>query len=140
MMVSVSGFEELDDYERARAWRPSPALQLRTSSPTIDEKFIRMSAELVNASDEEVEVIAFPAYLALQPLGSVLRAKPRNLPPPVPPRPVRFVMAPRAAIPFSTALPLEDFEPASGQRVEIAWTFTYWNDPKPGGTFFVTLP
>lgn len=137
-------FEELRDYARAQAFRAPESLRFVVGSPRVTARAIELEGTLHNDEGADVEVICFPAYLHLQPLGDAMVAKPPPSglprPPPVPPPPVRFVLGPRASHAFAARLALDDYAFTPGSEAEIEWSFTYWNPPLPRGRFRVTLP
>jgi hypothetical protein len=137
----MTAYEELLDYDRARAWRAPPGLRFELlGEPRVTATSLELEGELINDRAEETEVIVFPAFLALTPRGLERRPRMPPAPPPVPPPPMRFVLQPRERIPFRTALLWSDYVCTSGQEVEVEWSFTYWNEPLPRGTFRVRVP
>jgi hypothetical protein len=132
----MTEYQELLDYDRARAWKAPSSLRFSVSEPKISITGVELSGELVNESSEEIEVIVFPAYLCLSPRGLEHRLR---VPPNVPPPPMRFVMKGRERIEYRTALAWSDYVCERGQEIEIEWSFTYWNDP-PRGRFRVVRP
>lgn len=133
----MTEYEELLDYDRARAWRAPSTLRFVLSEPEVVSSGVTVSGELVNEGSAPVEVIVFPAFLNLVPLGLERRVRP---PPGVPPPPMRFVMQAHERIPYRTALVWSDYVCERGREIEVEWSFTYWNEPLPRGRFRVVLP
>ncbi|MGZ3451966.1 MAG: hypothetical protein ACXVEF_20315 [Polyangiales bacterium] len=110
---------------------------LRARRPTQGPReAIELEGVLINQSEEPTEVIVFPAYLSLVARGLAHRPRPPQVPPP----PTRFVIEARERISFRSMLLFQDYFLTPGQRVEIEWSFTYWNEPLPRGTFEIVVP
>lgn len=135
-------YEELLDHERARAWRAPPTLRFAIDHPVVTPTAITLSGELINDAAEPVEVIVFPAYLVLRPLGNALVPLPPSgppRPPPVPPPPMRFTLGPHVRERYEARLALSEYRFTPGAEIELEWSFTFWNEPLPRGRVTVKL-
>jgi hypothetical protein len=138
-------YETLLDYERARAWRAPPSLRFSTCEPKVTRDAIVLPGVLANESVVAVEVVVFPAFLALRCTDGALVPRPPApggppRPPPVPPPPLRFDLPPRERVEYEGRLSLADFTFEHGHVAELEWTFTWWTPPCPTGLVRVVLP
>lgn len=138
-------YETLLDYERARAWRAPPSLRFSVAEPRVTLDAIFLPGVLANEGDVAVEVVVFPAFLALRCTDGVLVLRPpapggppRS--PPVPPPPLRFDLPPRERVEYEGRLALADFTFERGAATELEWRFTWWTQPCPTGLVRVVLP
>lgn len=117
-------------------------------------RWIEVGGELENPTPRDVEVIGFPVgdgpfFAEIARPGPVDvwapddPARPKELPPPMPPAPpapVRFVVPAASKLAFSYAIDLIRYQWAGAPVVEIAWSFLFWNEPKPRGLLRFVLP
>lgn len=132
--------------DTAIASKPPPSLRF-VVRPTTFVRFhhLIVTGDLINDGDAEVEAIVFPAGPFVVLPDPAMHAKPPppgrpSPPPPVPPPPLGIFVPARATVTFEAALDLTAFDYTPGARAELAWTFTFWNEPKPKGALSVALP
>lgn len=135
--------------DRARAFRPHPALRFALEGAKTEAGRIVVTGVLTNDDAVAHEMIVFPAgpggfYVELAPRTGIRR---RPLPPgtppmpaPVPPPPQRYEVPAHARVRLVAALVLSDYDMPAAASVDVAWTFHTWNEPRPQGIVAVRIP
>jgi hypothetical protein len=149
----------INDYERAKAFRPPPDLrfevspQVSTTTHTIDFEGI-----LTNESDKAVEIIvagiglgngnniaapfASPFQAEIVPTDQIVPIPQAGPPvsPPVPPPPIQMTIPAKARVRFITFVVPGLYSYQGAPRAKVKWSFRYWNPPIPDGFLVVVLP
>jgi hypothetical protein len=135
--------------ERARAFQPHPALRFELIGAKTEAGRIVVTGVLTNDDAEAHEVIVFPAgpgglYVELAARAGFRRRPPPPgsppMPMPAPPPPQRYEVPAHARVRLVAALVLADYEIPAAANVDVAWTFHYWNEPRPHGIVPVRIP
>lgn len=146
-------FDDVDD-ATARAWTPSPDLRA-TASSRMQDGVVIVTATLTNTASEPRDAIfltgglmyassnplALDVPLPVRPPRPADPSDPGSSPgPEVYPAPRRAILPPGGTLQVSAVLCPAAYVHTPGQRVDIAWSFELWSEPKPRGTIGVVLP
>jgi len=114
----------------------------------VENNRITLSGKLINNSGRDEKIIIFPVnmvnpfYVNFVFKQEGIKKNPHKGPflPPVPPPPMQMIIPKYSEMVFSDWINLNKWEYPSGKKALIKWSFHFWNEPKPQGTFEVTLP
>ena len=109
---------------------------------------LHLKGVLTNPTAQPIPIIVFPVgghlpfAIDFKPNQGVTRITPSGglLPPSVPSPPMEITIPAQSQILFDAGLNLFEYQYSGSPKVELAWTFYYWNEPQPTGTVAVQLP
>jgi len=129
----------------ARKFKPSNNLSFEiTDGVKIGKKQIILTGNLSNKSNNPEEIIVFPTgnlgfYASIMEDKNIRYVGSKCLPQ-EPPPPTEVRIPANSLVKYEYAIDLADFEYSGTPKVRIAWSFNYWNEPRPKGLIRFRLP